>query len=209
MNKVILFNFNGTIVNTKLLALDIYNRIAEKDGYKKMDEKEIPYLSTLSIRDRCKILNVPIYKMPVVGLKIKQRYQKHIPSLNSVPGINELVHELKQRGFRLGFLTSNSRDATTQFLRKNSIDVFDYKHYSFNPFSKTKDISSFLKSNGLNANEIIYIGDEVRDIKASKKNQVCSIGAGWGYDSVELLKKGEPDYIAEEPNDILTIVTKL
>ncbi|MET1193997.1 HAD hydrolase-like protein, partial [Bacillus licheniformis] len=57
MNKVILFNFNGTIVNTKNLAIDIFNEIAEKQGYKKISEEEVPFLSTLSIRDRCKTLN--------------------------------------------------------------------------------------------------------------------------------------------------------
>lgn len=209
MSKVILFNFNGTLVNTKSLAIDIFNEIAERRGYKKINNKDIHYLSTLSIRDRCKRLDVPIYQMPWVGLQIKQRYQQYIPNLKSVDGINEVLHELKQKGFRLGFLTTNSRVVTTQFLINNSINIFDYTHYSFNPFSKAKDISSFLKSNGLNHQEVIYIGDELRDIKASKKNQLCCIATSWGYDSIELLNEGHADYIAQQPNDILNIVSRL
>lgn len=209
MSKVILFNFNGTIVNTKSLAIDIFNEIAERRGYKKINNKDIHYLSTLSIRDRCKRLDVPIYQMPWVGLQIKQRYQQYIPNLKSVDGINEVIHELKQKGFRLGFLTTNSRVVTTQFLTNNSINIFDYTHYSFNPFSKAKDISSFLKSNGLNRNEVIYIGDELRDIKAAKKNQLCCIATSWGYDSIELLNEGQADYIAQLPKDILNIVSRL
>ncbi|MCO0599130.1 HAD hydrolase-like protein [Peribacillus butanolivorans] len=209
MSKVILFNFNGTIVNTKSLAIDIFNEIAERRGYKKINNKDIHYLSTLSIRDRCKRLDVPIYQMPWVGLQIKQMYQQYIPNLKSVDGINEVIHELKQMGFRLGFLTTNSSVVTTQFLINNSINIFDYTHYSFNPFSKTKDISSFLKSNGLNPNDAIYIGDELRDIKASKKNRLCCIATSWGYDSIELLNEGHADYIAQQPKDILNIVSRL
>ncbi|MED3836582.1 HAD hydrolase-like protein [Peribacillus frigoritolerans] len=209
MSKVILFNFNGTIVNTKSLAIDIFNEIAERRGYKKINNKDIHYLSTLSIRDRCKRLDVPIYQMPWVGLQIKQRYQQYIPNLKSVDGINEVIYELKQKGFRLGFLTTNSRVVTTQFLTNNSINVFDYTHYSFNPFSKAKDISSFLKSNGLYPNEVIYLGDELRDIKASKKNRLCFIATSWGYDSIELLNEGQADYIAQQPKDILNIVSRL
>ena len=204
--KIILFNFNGTIVDTKSLAMDIYNEIAEKQGYKKINKEEIPYLSTLSIRERCKRLNVPIYKMPLVGITIKERYQQYIANLKSVAGINEVIHELKRKEFRLGFLTTNSRVVTNQFLSNNAINIFDYAHYSFNPFSKARDISSFLKSNKLNPNEVIYIGDELRDIKASKKNQLCCIAAAWGYDSVELLETGHPDHIAQQPSDILAIV---
>jgi phosphoglycolate phosphatase len=209
MSKFILFNFNGTLVNTKSLAIDLFNEIAERRDYKKINTEDIRYLSTLSIRDRCKKLNVPIFHMPIVGILIKQRYQQYIPNLNSVDGINEVIYELKQKGFRLGFVTTNSRDVTNQFLINNSINIFDYAHYSFNPFSKAKDISSFLKSNRLNRNEVIYIGDELRDIKAAKKNQLCCIATSWGYDSIELLNEGHADYIAQQPKDILNIVSRL
>ncbi|ALC82941.1 MULTISPECIES: HAD-IA family hydrolase [Bacillus] len=207
MSKVILFNFNGTIVNTRSLAITIYNEIAEKKGYKKINEEEVAYLSTLSITDRFKRLNIPMHKLLSLGITIKQRYQKYIPNLNSVDGINEVIHELKQRGYRLGFLTTNSRDVTTQFLTSNSINMFDYTHYSFNPFSKSKDISTFLKRNKLNKKDVIYIGDELRDIKAAKKNQLCCAAVTWGYDSIKLLNSA--DYVAQHPTDILKIVSEL
>jgi len=96
MKKVILFNFNGTIVNTKLLAIDIFNEIAKKQGYEKITGEEVLNLSTLSIRDRCKTLNVPIYKMPLVGIAIKRRYQTFIPNLTPVLEISEMLKELKK-----------------------------------------------------------------------------------------------------------------
>ncbi|MGG3640217.1 HAD-IA family hydrolase [Bacillus gobiensis] len=207
MSKVILFNFNGTIVNTRSLAIDIYNEIAEKKGYKKINEEEVPYLSTLSITDRCKRLNIPMHKLLIIGITIKQRYQKYIPNLNSVNGLNEVIHELKQKGYRLGFLTTNSRDVTKQFLTRNSINIFDYTHYSFNPFSKSKDISTFLKRNKVNKKDVIYIGDEIRDIRAAKKNQLCCAAVTWGYDSIKLLNSA--DYVAQHPTDILKIVSEL
>lgn len=206
MDKTILFNFNGTIVDTSSLAIDIYNEIAEKKGYRKINNEEVAYLSTLSVTDRFKRLNVPIYKLPSLGITIKQRYQKYISNLDPVSGINEVIHELKKRGYRLGFLTTNSRDVTHQFLTSNSMNVFDYTHYSFNPFSKTKEISSFLKKNKLNQKDVLYIGDELRDIKAAKKNHLYCIAVSWGYDSRELLIQGEPDHIADEPQDILNIL---
>ena len=207
MDKIILFNFNGTIVDTSSLAIDIYNEIAEKKGYRKINDEEVEYLSTLSVTDRFKRLNVPIYKLPSLGITIKQKYQRYIPNLDPVSGINEVIHELKKRGYRLGFLTTNSRDVTHQFLTSNSMDVFDYTHYSFNPFSKTKEISSFLKKNKLNTEDVFYIGDELRDIKAARANQLCCAAVTWGYDSVKLLNSA--DYVIQHPTDILNIVSEL
>ncbi|MGG0747334.1 HAD-IA family hydrolase [Priestia megaterium] len=208
MNKVILFNFNGTIVDTKFLAIDIFNEIASKQEYKKINKEEVPYLSTLSIRERCKVLNVPIHKMPLIGISIKRRYQQYIANLEPVRGISEVLEELKNQGYKLGFLTSNNYNVTNDFLTNNSIEFFDYNHYSFNPFSKSKDISSFLKKYRLKKNEVIYIGDELRDIKAAKKNGLVCIATSWGYDSVNLLNRGHADFIAKQPNDILDIILK-
>ena len=207
MNKVILFNFNGTIVNTKNLAIDIFNEIAEKQGYKKINKEEVPYLSTLSIRNRCKVLNLPIYKMPLVGISIKRRYQQYIPNLKPVMGMSEVLEELKKKGHKLGFITSNNQDKIDEFLINNSINVFEYNHYSFNPFSKSSDISSFLKNNRLKKDEVIYVGDELRDIKAAKKNGLSCIAASWGYDSIELLSTGNADFVAKQPKDILDILS--
>ncbi len=208
MREVILFNFNGTVVDTKFLAIDIFNEIASKQGYKKINKEEVSYLSTLSIRERCKLLNVPIHKMPLIGIAIKRRYQKYIAHLKPVDGIREVLEELKNQGYKLGFLTSNNYNVINDFLTNNSLEFFDYNHYSFNPFSKSKDISSFLKKYKLKRNEVIYIGDELRDIKAAKKHGLICIATSWGYDSVDLLNRGHADFIANQPNDILDIIPK-
>ncbi|QTL52615.1 MULTISPECIES: HAD-IA family hydrolase [Priestia] len=209
MKKVILFNFNGTIVNTKLLAIDIFNEIAKKQGYKKISEEEVLHLSKLSISDRCKTLNVPIYIMPLVGIAIKRRYQTYIPNLTPVLEISEMLKELKKQDYKLGFLTSNKKNATNKFLINNSINIFDYSHYTFNPFSKSKDISAFLKNNKLKKEEVIYIGDELRDIRAAKKNCLFCIAVAWGFDSVELLNTGRADKVITQPKEIVDILSRL
>ncbi|WP_407545339.1 HAD-IA family hydrolase [Priestia sp. HNGD-A6] len=206
MKKVILFNFNGTITNTKFLAIDMYNEIAEKQGYKRILEEDVPYLSTLSIRNRCKVLNLPLYKMPLVGIAIKRRSQKYISNLKPVAGIKETLEFLKKEGYKLGFTTSNNQGVINEFLINNSINIFDYSHFSFSPLSKSKDISSFLKKYDLNKEEVVYVGDELRDIKAAKKNGLFCIAVSWGFDSVELLNTGHADKIITKPKEILDIL---
>ncbi|MGR9527445.1 HAD hydrolase-like protein (plasmid) [Priestia megaterium] len=55
--------------------------------------------------------------------------------------------------------------------------------------------------------EVIYVGDELRDIKAAKKNGLFCIAASWGYDSIELLSTGNADFVAKQPKDILDILS--
>ncbi|MGG0589743.1 HAD-IA family hydrolase [Priestia megaterium] len=209
MKKVILFNFNGTITNTKFLAIDMYNEIAEKQGYKKILEEDVSYLSALSIRNRCKVLNLPLYKMPLVGIAIKRRSQQYISNLKPVSGMKETLRLLKQKGYKIGFTTSNNQVVMNEFLINNSINIFNYRHFSFSPLSKSKDISSFLKKYDLKKEDVVYVGDELRDIKAAKKNGLFCIAVSWGFDSVELLNTGRADKVITEPKEILDVLSRL
>jgi len=209
MKKVILFNFNGTITNTKFLAIDMYNEIAGKQGYKKISEEDVSYLSALSIRNRCKVLNLPLYKMPLVGIAIKRRSQQYIPNLKPVSGMTETLRLLKQEGYKIGFTTSNNQVVLNEFLIKNSINIFDYSHFSFSPLSKSKDISSFLKKYDLKKENVVYVGDELRDIKAAKKNGLFCIAVSWGFDSVELLNTGRADKVITQPKEIVDVLSRL
>lgn len=209
MKKVILFNFNGTITNTKFLAIDMYNEIAEKQGYKKILEEDVSYLSALSIRNRCKVLNLPLYKMPLVGIAIKRRSQQYIPNLKPVSGMKETLRLLKQKGYKIGFTTSNNQVVMNEFLINNSINIFNYRHFSFSPLSKSKDISSFLKKYDLKKEDVVYVGDELRDIKAAKKNGLFCIAVSWGFDSVELLNTGRADKVITEPKEIVDVLSRI
>ena len=65
-----------------------------------------------------------------------------------------------------------------------------------------------LDKNKLKNKEVIYVGDEIRDMEACKKAKVAVIGVSWGYNLPESLKDAGANYIAKTPKDILRIVKK-
>ena len=54
----------------------------------------------------------------------------------------------------------------------------------------------------------VYVGDETRDIEAAKRAGFISIGVPWGYDSLRLIQKSCPDFIAETPRQLLSDISK-
>lgn len=202
----IVFNFNGVLVNTRFLAVELFNQIAKIKGYRSIQDDQIESLSRLSIRNRCKILGVPLYQMPIVGISIKARYQEAFSKLEAVEGISTLLLSLKEQGYKIGFITSNSKRATREFLQHNQMDSFDFEYYSSNPFTKFRDLNLFVNKYNIKKENLIYVGDELRDIKAGNRVGISSIGVTWGYDSSTLLKQGNPAYIAVKPEDILSFL---
>lgn len=49
MQKYIVFDFDGTLVDSQNIFVPIYNQLAEKHGYKTVREEEIEYLRKLTM----------------------------------------------------------------------------------------------------------------------------------------------------------------
>ena len=69
-------------------------------------------------------------------------------------------------------------------------------------------INAFIEQNNLK-DDVVYIGDEERDIAACKKCKISIIAVTWGFDSKELLEKNNPHYLADTPKELLEIITRL
>ena len=66
-----------------------------------------------------------------------------------------------------------------------------------------------MEKHNLKPQEIIYVGDEVRDIQACKKIGVKIIAVSWGYNSKEILDREKPDYLVNKPIEIPKILKNI
>lgn len=66
-----------------------------------------------------------------------------------------------------------------------------------------------IRNNHLNAHEVIYIGDEVRDIHSCKEIGIKIIAVSRWYDNETLLKENNPDILITKPRDILQAIEQL
>lgn len=208
MIRYIIFDFDGTLVDSKDVFIAVFNQLAEKYDFKKMKQEDIEYLRRLSIIERCRFLNFPLYKLPFLASELHRQYKNHLKNLVLFTGIKELLDALKNRGFGLAIISSNSVENIKELLQTNRIDYINDIFSASNIFGKDRVIKKFLKVNKLKESEAIYIGDEQRDIVASKKNGVQVIWVGWGYDVIDMAKPENPDYIVNTPGEILSVLQK-
>ena len=74
---------------------------------------------------------------------------------------------------------------------------------------KENKIKILLEKFSIDKEEIVFVGDTISDIKASKTAGIKSLAAAWGYQSRSKLKKSNPDYIADKPQDVIKILEKI
>jgi phosphoglycolate phosphatase len=209
MLKHIIFDLDGTLVDSLGTFVKIGNELAPKYGYKPLDDNRIRELMRLPIRQRIDLLGVPFFKIPKVGLEALEMFNAYAAKLVPIEGVGDLLLSLSRKGYTLSIISSNSLPNIKAFLNANNLEKFDNILSSKNLFGKHITINKLISSLRLNKNEIIYVGDEQRDIEACHKIGLRIIAVTWGFDPPELLREHKPDYLADKPSDIEIILEEI
>lgn len=204
--KVIIFDFDGTIADTFDSILKIINRLSDEFGYKKVKEDDVDKLRDKKSQEILKNSGISMIELPFFIKRVKSELNKEIESLKPTKGIKDALLKLKKDGYKLVILTSNSKENVSKFLKKNNLDLFDFIYSGSSIFGKSKVINSLLKKLSLRPEEVIYVGDETRDIEAAKKTNIKIIAVSWGFNSKQILKKQKPDFLISKPKELIKII---
>ncbi len=207
--KHLIFDFDGTIADSINLVIELINQVAGKYKFDQIREEEYEYLRNLTIPEKCRALHISLHQIPRMAIELTKTYYQSIGSITAFEGIKEMTDNLKEQGLKMSIISSNSSNNIRKFLKNNNLDIFDSIYSANNLFGKEKAINSFIKKQRLIKDELIYVGDEHRDIMACKMNMIKVMAVTWGADSLEFLSQANPDYIVEKPAQIVEIVEAL
>lgn len=208
--KVVFFDFDGTIADTLNTFVNITNRLAVEFGHKPIEREELAEIKNLSTRQIIKKSGISILKFPLLIWKLKSELTYEIHTVKSFTGTKETLLELRKQVDRLGIISSNSQENILTFLELNGLkDFFDFIYTEASIFSKSKIINKILKQENIKPEESVYVGDETRDIEASKRSHVKVIAVSWGFNSKEILAQQNPDFLIHQPRELIDIIKSL
>ncbi|KTC80214.1 HAD-IA family hydrolase [Legionella cherrii] len=202
----LLFDFDGTLVDSFDCVIEKTNLLAEQFNFRKIKEHEIESLRDLSSRELINFLGISFYKIPSLIRQIRYLLHEQMVNMKPITNIPTILETFYKSGYSLGILTSNSVENVLLWLDMNQIHhFFNFIHDESNCFSKRHLLKKTLKKYKIDKSKVFYIGDETRDIEAAKRNNIQSIAVTWGYNSEKTLLKHQPTYLAKHPEELLTI----
>lgn len=204
--KLIVFDFDGTIADYMPYILKIFNEVAEKLNFKKIDN--LKKVRSMTVRKFLKEQHIPFYRLPFL-LKQAQKVQlKYMEKMKLHNNMKEVLLKL-HKDCKIGILSSNSKKVIYSFLGRHKIEtLFDFVIGYPKIFAKYIPLTQIMLEHGLKSSEILYVGDEIRDIQATKKIHIDCAAVTWGFNSEEFLKKYKPAYIINKPDELLKIITQ-
>jgi phosphoglycolate phosphatase-like HAD superfamily hydrolase len=206
--KSVIFDFDGTLANSFAATLRIANALAPTFGYRPARPEEVEVLRGWTYREVAAELGVAWHKIPLIAARIRKELSASIADLETFDGLPAVLSELRARGFGLGILTSNSKSNVERFLAAHGLEQFDFVNTSASVWGKKRRLEALLRSHRLSASEVAYVGDEVRDIEATKPLEIRMVAVGWGYSRRESLAAHAPDHLISNPRELLEIFAR-
>lgn len=202
MIKYTVFDFDGTLADT----FDVIKNIAMNE-YGEYDI-DVELFKSEGAKGMLKMLNIPRWKIPGMILNVTNKL-RNSKNIKLFPSIVDLLINLK-KDYKIGILSSNSKEIINDTLKEYDIEnLFEFVYSESSLFGKHSVLKRMCSKHNIDPLEVIYVGDEDRDIIAAKKANLKTIAVTWGFNSKEKLSRENPDYLVDSPMQILETIQDL
>lgn len=203
--KYVFFDFDGTLADTEEVNFVIYQKLAEKYNLRSITIDELGHIKKMSARELMAYVELKKRYLPFLLKRGKNLLKQDIRNIKPCKAdMFDVVLKLKNMGIKTAIITTNSKINVKMFLEEQNADIFDFIASS-SMFGKESKMRKIIKKEKIKPEEVLYVGDEIRDINAAKNTGVDIASVAWGYNTVESLKKNKPEYLINEPSELLNI----
>jgi phosphoglycolate phosphatase len=207
--NTVIFDFDGTLANSVDLMFELYNSHVDEFGYLPIEREEFSELRRMGYAKAMRLKKVKARRLPKIALTLSREMHDRMDVVSPYEGIVEMLKRLKREGMTIGVLTSNQTLLVNEFFNKHSFPDFDFVVSEKTIFGKDKALKKIIKRFELEKSQILYVGDEPRDVTASRRAKIKVIGVSWGLAGKEGFEKIKPDYLVNDTNQLEERILKL
>ena len=160
------------------------------------------------------------WQLDLMAVYLRHYWSKEPGFVYLFDGVREMLDALKQRGVLMGILTSKSHDILVEGRRAGTvveaeelgIDGHITHIVGFEDVTRHKPhpegLERLMARMGATPTRTLVVGDSWSDVEVAKKGNCWSCLATWGLDDpTEQISRATPDFIAETPSQLLSLLT--
>jgi len=204
---IAIFDFDGTLADSLELVITEYNRIAPRFRTRLIDREQLPRLRKLKAGPAMKEHNVSFWKLPLLVSSMRSAMHAHVDGLKAYDGIAPALRTLHEAGCRCSILSTNSNQNIARFLARHDLRLFEHIAGGASMFGKARALKRLIARAQFDVRQVVYIGDEARDVEAAARAGVRSIAVSWGYADRGVLAAHSPTHMADRPDDLVRLLS--
>jgi phosphoglycolate phosphatase len=203
--RLAIFDFDGTLADSFPFFLRVFNQLAEQHGFKQIDPESSSRYRDYNARQIMDQVGMPAWKLPLVAKSFISLMRENAASISLFADTYDVLLHLANNGVTLAIVSSNAYDNVNQILGPANTKLISHFECGMSIFGKAARIQKVLKRTGIPPREVIYIGDQVTDLEAARKEKVAFGAVSWGYATIESLRVHFP----EEEFDSISAIKRI
>ncbi|MGM9923883.1 MAG: HAD-IA family hydrolase [Bacillus sp. (in: firmicutes)] len=192
MRKYVIFDFDGTLADAKRVVFETINALAERYGFPKLEENQMNQMK-----------NVSTESYQLIASDFYALYKKSMHKITLFDGMKDVLQVLEEHGIGIAVISSNEESNIREYFASQQIECIQEVYTSSDLYGKDRMIDDFCARHQLRKQEVLYVGDELRDIAACKRSGVDIVWVNWGYATEAEAAEANPTYFAYKPHDIV------
>jgi phosphoglycolate phosphatase len=184
--KLVIFDMDGTLVDSSVTIVNAINYVRSKLDLKALDKE----LILTKVNDPKLNPALFFYEVEEFSTEHEQWFSdyytnNHEQELELYTGIDNLLKELQEKGYKLAIATNAYRGSTLQSLEHlNILDYFE-SIACYDDVGRGKPAPDMLEKNlkdfKLESKDAMFIGDSERDLMAANSLNMDYIMINWGF----------------------------
>ncbi|HLC87820.1 MAG TPA: HAD-IA family hydrolase [Patescibacteria group bacterium] len=208
MIKAILFDIDGTLLNTTELIYRAFEHSLKTNGHKVLGRKKMAGTIGKSLED-CYLDFAPDGNIELLS-KTHNEFQLKNPHLAEVfPDTLKTLEKLKSLGFKMAGITNRWKSSGILSIKHTGLDKYlefvlyrdDVKELKPSP----KPIFRALKMLKAQADDAVMVGDSEIDMACGKNASVKTIGVTYGFGG-EHIRNFSPDFVIDSLSELPEIL---
>lgn len=213
MKKLVIFDLDGTLVNSILDIAESCNHALHEMGYAPHSLTTYHYLVGNGVS---KLIERALPEearrqrfIEAMRTRFTEYYNEHLlDNTTAYPGIPEVLDELKARGIKLAVASNKYQAATEKIVTSLFPDIEWDAIMGQNDMTPLKPdpsvVFNILQKIPTPKSEVLYVGDSAVDMETAYRACVDSVGVSWGLRGRNELANSRATFIVDDPDEILS-----
>ncbi|MCQ2224007.1 MAG: HAD-IIIA family hydrolase [Bacteroidaceae bacterium] len=211
--KAIIFDLDGTLTDTLYDLKESTNYALRQMGWPERSLDEVRQFVGNGVR-RLMERAVPRDAEEMEFVECFQHFQEHYVEhcqdhTGIYPGIDELLHELKARGYKMAIVSNKMQAGVDELYQTFFSETIDFAigetaELRRKPFPDM--VYAALDNLGVKPEEAVYVGDSEVDMATARNAGLPCISVLWGFRDQDYLREIGAFRMVETPQEILDLV---
>ena len=215
MYRWVIFDLDGTLLNTIDDLADAGNWVCERRGWPAHSVNEFRYMVGNGIPKLVERFTPPEHRDPEILKQVlaefSARYDAHKEDKTApYPGMVELIRRLDAAGVVTAVLSNKADDLAGPVVERYYPGLFSVVQGALPGVPVKPDpalLHRLMDRMGADPENTLFVGDSNVDIQTAKNGSLPGCGVLWGFRTQAELEEADADFLVSDPEQLYALIT--